>query len=107
MLARYPNVYTDTSGIRRFELLQEALDRAGPQKILFGSDGPWLHPGVELEKIRALRLANDAERLVLGGNLLRLIGRPKRVSQSTSSVAPSSGPLPRAEDPWGTADTFA
>lgn len=107
MLARYPNVYTDTSGIRRFELLQEALDRAGPRKILFGSDGPWLHPGVELEKIRALRLANDAERLVLGGNLLRLIGRPKRVPQATPSVASSSGPPPRAEDPWGTADTFA
>ena len=108
MLAQYPNVYTDTSGIRRFELLQEALDRAGPRKILFGSDGPWLHPGVELEKIRALRLANDAERLVLGGNLFRLISRrPKRAPQSTPIVASSSGPPPRAEDPWATADTFA
>ena len=45
------------SGIRRFELLQEALERAGPRKLLFGSDGPWLHPGVELEKVRALRSA--------------------------------------------------
>ena len=40
MLARYPNVNADTSGIRRFELLQEALTRAGPGKLLFGSDGP-------------------------------------------------------------------
>ena len=29
-------------------------ERAGPRKVLFGSDGPWLHPGVELAKIEAL-----------------------------------------------------
>ena len=56
-LARHPNVYTDTSGVRRFDLLEEAVRRAGAQKILFGSDGPWLHPGVELAKVRALGLS--------------------------------------------------
>ena len=74
-LARHPNIYTDTSGVRRFDLLVEAVKRAGPGKILFGSDGPWLHPGVELAKVRALGLPPDHERLVLGGNFLRLIGR--------------------------------
>ena len=100
MLAQYRNVYTDTSGIRRFELLQEALHRAGPGKVLFGSDGPWLHPGVELEKVRALRLSAEAERLVLGGNLLRLIGGVKRRSQSTVPLLHQQAPPPRAEDPW-------
>jgi uncharacterized protein len=74
-LARHPNIYTDTSGVRRFDLLEDAVRRAGPHKILFGSDGPWLHPGVELAKVRALRLAPDAERLVLGQNWLRLTRR--------------------------------
>jgi uncharacterized protein len=73
-LVRHPNVYTDTSGVRRFDLLEQAVRRAGPRKILFGSDGPWLHPGVELAKVRALRLSPPDARLVLGGNLLRLIG---------------------------------
>ena len=41
-LVRHPNVHTDTSGIRRFDLLVEAVQRAGPDKVLFGSDGPWL-----------------------------------------------------------------
>lgn len=102
MLSQYPNVYTDTSGIRRFELLQDAVRRAGPGKILFGSDGPWLHPGVELEKVRALQLPPDGERLVLSGNLLRLIGRvfrqPRRrrpALQRHAQYAP-----PRAADPW-------
>jgi hypothetical protein len=61
--------------VRRFDLLEQAVRRAGAHKVLFGSDGPWLHPGVELEKIRLLRLGAGDEALVLGGNLLRLIGR--------------------------------
>jgi uncharacterized protein len=93
-LAEYPNVYGDTSGVRRFDYLARAVERAGAAKILFGSDGPWLHPGVEIEKIRLLRLAPDERALVLGGNALRLLsgsgaapgasstnGRPRAVRQ--------------------------
>ena len=39
-LVRYPNVFADTSGVRRFDYLVEAVRRAGPRKLLFGSDGP-------------------------------------------------------------------
>jgi predicted TIM-barrel fold metal-dependent hydrolase len=79
ILARHPNVYTDTSGVRRFDLLAEAICRAGPEKVLFGSDGPWLHPALELAKIRLLGLAPRDEGLVLGGNLLRLLGPPRSI----------------------------
>lgn len=72
-LVRYPNVFADTSGVRRFDYLVEAVRRAGPRKLLFGSDGPWLHPGVELYKIRMLGLPREAEALILGGNAKRLI----------------------------------
>jgi predicted TIM-barrel fold metal-dependent hydrolase len=83
VLVRFPNVHTDTAGVRRFDLLEEAIARAGARKVLFGSDGPWLHPAVELAKIRELRLRPEAERLVLGENLLRLLGaRAKAVSRT-------------------------
>jgi hypothetical protein len=72
-LKRHPNIYTDTSGVRRFDLLEEAVKRAGAHKILFGSDGPWLHPGIELEKIYALNLSEHKARLVLGENFQSLI----------------------------------
>ena len=72
-LERYKNIYTDTSGVRRFELIQQAIKRAGAHKVLFGSDGPWLHPGIELEKIKALHLTSDDEQKVLYKNFLRLI----------------------------------
>ncbi len=71
-LERHPNVHADTSGVRRFDLLAQAVRRAGAHKILFGSDGPWLHPALELAKIRLLHLAPADEALVLGGNLLRI-----------------------------------
>lgn len=74
-LVRHPNIYADTSGVRRFDLLEQAVRRAGARKILFGSDGPWLHPGVELAKVKALELSPADEQLVLGGNFLRLISR--------------------------------
>jgi predicted TIM-barrel fold metal-dependent hydrolase len=99
VLARHPNVFTDTSGVRRFDLLVEAVHRAGPHKVLFGSDGPWLHPGVELAKVRALGLPPDAEGLVLGGNLVRLLRR----ARTRHALAPSNqerAELPLAADPW-------
>jgi uncharacterized protein len=77
-LVRHPNVYTDTSAVRRFDLLREALRRAGAGKILFGSDGPWLHPGVELAKVRALGLPRDEEAKIFGGNFLRLISHLRK-----------------------------
>jgi predicted TIM-barrel fold metal-dependent hydrolase len=102
VLARRPNVFTDTAGVRRFDLLEEAVVRAGARKVLFGSDGPWLHPAVELTKIRALRLAPKDEEQVLGGNLLRLMARRRkrpvgRVSRWQGSVSAEDEEV---RDPW-------
>jgi predicted TIM-barrel fold metal-dependent hydrolase len=72
-LVRYPNVHTDTAGVRRFDYIVQAIARAGASKVLFGSDGPWLHPGLELHKIKLLGLPADDEALVLGKNLSRLV----------------------------------
>ncbi len=84
-LVRYPNVYADTAGVRRFDYIVQAVKRAGPRKILFGSDGPWLHPGVELHKIRMLKLPPEEETLILGGNVLRLI-RNARIPRTGKRV---------------------
>ncbi|RYY31074.1 MAG: amidohydrolase [Chitinophagaceae bacterium] len=72
-LERYPNIYTDLSGVRRFDLIAEAVSRAGANKFLFGSDGPWIHPGLELMKVYALKLSKADEELILSKNFMRLI----------------------------------
>jgi len=108
-LARHPNIYTDTSGVRRFDLLDEAVRRAGAHKVLFGSDGPWLHPGIELFKVRALNLSPVSEQWILGDTFLQLIAnvhamqrppespvrRPKDVFQR-----PTSNLALEVSDPW-------
>jgi predicted TIM-barrel fold metal-dependent hydrolase len=81
-LGRHANVYADTSGVRRFDLLAEAVVRA-PRKVIFGSDGPELHPGVELAKVRALNLPPHVEAAVLGRTIQKLLGRNlKRKSEN-------------------------
>jgi uncharacterized protein len=113
-LARHPNIYTDTAGVRRFDLLADAVRRAGPAKVLFGSDGPWLHPGVELAKVRLLGLRPEAERLILSGNFFRLIEHagqragPARHHQQATAAELSPPPSPAGGqtaqvarcDPW-------
>lgn len=90
-LARHPNIYTDTAGVRRFDLLDEAVHRAGARKILFGSDGPWLHPEIELAKIRLLELSPRDEALVLGGNFLHLISNRLHMHRSRFVAAAECG----------------
>lgn len=98
-LARHPNIYTDTSGIRRFDLLESAARRAGARKILFGSDGPWLHPGVELAKVRALNLGAAEERQVLAGTILRLMRVTRVPRMEPAFPASAAGGAPDG-DPW-------
>jgi uncharacterized protein len=106
-LERHPNVLTDTAGVRRFDLLQKAVKRAGAHKVLFGSDGPWLHPGPELTKVRALRLPKQEEQLVLGGNLLRILPRlGRRLASVKNTASPGKwSPERTYADPWSGGST--
>ena len=110
-LVRHANIYTDTSGVRRFDILEQAVRRAGAGKILFGSDGPWLHPGVELAKVTALKLPKADEARVLGGNLVRLIKRAGARAPTDAPHASPSRPLVLRElergDPWSPRENFA
>ncbi|WP_210419071.1 amidohydrolase family protein [Bradyrhizobium sp. NAS80.1] len=62
-LVRHPNIYTDTAGVRRLDILEQAIRLAGARKILYGSDGAWVHPGIELAKVRAPALSREAMRV--------------------------------------------
>jgi len=57
-----------------------ALVRAhGTDRVLFGSDGPWTDPVVELAHLEELGLADDEFAAILGGNARRLLDAHARV----------------------------
>ena len=71
---RYPNVYLETSSVVFYRYLEKAARELPAEKLIFGSDGPLVDSRIELRKIRVLRLNPKAERMILGGNILRLLG---------------------------------
>jgi uncharacterized protein len=75
--ARQPNLYLETSAMPYPAKISEAIGLLGPERVLFGSDGPGCNPALEVHKVRMLGLEPAAERLVLGENAARLLG-PRR-----------------------------
>ncbi len=71
---RRSNVYLETSSVVLYEKIEEAVRRVGSERILFGTDGPVIHPGPEIEKIRILRIAEADKANILGENARRLLG---------------------------------
>jgi hypothetical protein len=68
-----PNLVLETSAMPYPARVREAVERLGPDRVLYGSDGPVCSPRLEVEKVRLAGLDAEAERLVLGGNARRLL----------------------------------
>jgi len=86
-LRRHRNLFVDSAGVQYFDLLLDVVRHAGPDRLIFGSDGPFLHPAVELAKIHLLRLPSEQQALVAGGTILRLLG-PQIASIRRSEPGP-------------------
>ncbi len=70
---RYPNVYLETSAVVAQHFLEMAVRELGPDRVIFGSDGPDSDSRLELYKIKLLKLPPADEAKVLGGNIQRLL----------------------------------
>jgi predicted TIM-barrel fold metal-dependent hydrolase len=68
-----PNVLLETSGMPYPARIAEAVQRLGPERVLFGSDGPIASPAVERRKVELAGLDATSLALVLGGNAERLL----------------------------------
>jgi predicted TIM-barrel fold metal-dependent hydrolase len=71
---RYANVHLDTAAVVITEYLEKAIKELPAEQILFGSDEPEIDCRLEIFKIRVLNLPKEKEELILGGNILRLLG---------------------------------
>jgi predicted TIM-barrel fold metal-dependent hydrolase len=70
---RYPNLLLETSAMPYPAKVHEAVERLGPERVLYASDGPACSPRIEVEKVRLAGLDLDGERLVLGENARQML----------------------------------
>ncbi len=66
-----PNVYVDTSSTIGFsgpETALRGLETFDPTHVFFGSDYPMWEPGIELQRLRELRLSDRMMEMVLADN---------------------------------------
>jgi predicted TIM-barrel fold metal-dependent hydrolase len=70
---RFPNLVLETSAMPYPGKIRAAVERLGPERVLYASDGPACSPLIELEKVRLAGLEPASEELVLGGNAARIL----------------------------------
>ena len=72
--ARHPNLYLDTATSQIDNgMLEYAVEHVGAEKVLFGTDMPLLDPWVQRAKVTGAAIPAEAKRLILGGNMARLL----------------------------------
>ena len=71
LMRDYENVYSDTSGCR-VKLLEYACETC-EDKIMFGSDYPYLSYRVQMEVVRAAEISESVKDKIFGGNFDRLM----------------------------------
>lgn len=70
----HPNVYLETcSTYRTPGVIEQLVNEAGADRVLFGSDTPLMDPRPQIGKIITADISDEAKRLVLGGNARRLL----------------------------------
>jgi len=75
-LAGNPNVWIDlsmTPGYMPDETKERIFEKHGWERILFGSDFPWMSPGIVLKYIRELGLSEKKEKAISGENAAKLV----------------------------------
>jgi len=69
------NTYLDITGSQSHRTVLELLvNRVGAERILFGSDMPYLEAGASLGRVLTARISDGAKEAILRSNFMRLLG---------------------------------
>ena len=76
-IAEHPNTYLDTSGYGhdRVGMLEYAVEKIGPDRVLFGSDFSINDPSTVIARIQHAFLSREQKDKILSGNLRALLSR--------------------------------
>ena len=71
---KYKNAYLDTAAATWVQpILEQAVEEAGADKILFGTDAPWFYPAIIMACINDLEISEEDKNKILGGNIARIL----------------------------------
>ena len=73
MAKRYSNLYLEMSGMPMGSKITEAYRTVGSDRIMFGTDGPFHHPSVEIQKVLTCGLSDEEQADVFYNNAARLM----------------------------------
>jgi predicted TIM-barrel fold metal-dependent hydrolase len=72
--AAYPNAYLDLCDTGRLSgVIEKMAAKVGPEKIVYGTDWPWLSPEYLIGAVFYARIDADAKRMILRDNALRIL----------------------------------
>lgn len=77
-----PNLFLDISGSQSHRtIIEHAVKRVGAERILFGSDLPFLEAAVSLGRVLCARIRDDEKERILRFNFLELLAREKQAAR--------------------------
>lgn len=71
------NIHADSALVEP-EIIDDFISRYGHEKILFGSDFPFGHPGLELTNVLNLRVSEETKESILYSNACRFVNQVER-----------------------------
>ncbi|MEG6614930.1 amidohydrolase family protein [Peptococcaceae bacterium 1198_IL3148] len=74
MAKRYDNLYLEMSGMPMGSKIKQAYDEIGKDRIMFGTDAPFHHPTVEMQKVLTSGLDEQGLADVFYNNAAKLMG---------------------------------
>ncbi|MBI4188971.1 MAG: amidohydrolase [Betaproteobacteria bacterium] len=80
-----PNIYLQTALVSMPGYIRMAVDKAGADRVIYGSGYPSGHPASMIATIKAAKLSPAQEALVMGGNLARLMNLEKETKKQTAT----------------------
>ncbi|MDA1313230.1 MAG: amidohydrolase family protein [Acidobacteria bacterium] len=78
--ADYDNAYLDLSAVALVFKMEEAVQKVGADKLIWGTDGPHKNPNLntyaqfEMEKVQRLTIPQADKDKILGGNIVKMLG---------------------------------
>lgn len=73
MAKRYANIYLEMSGMPMGSKIKQAYDEIGKDRIMFGTDAPFHHPTVEIQKVLTSGLDQAGLEDVFYNNVTKLM----------------------------------